>query len=66
MDIFATAIGFFHWVGASHYLNLLLVGLTVRSGLEILSAHPKLYRRDHCTPGTGNSPKRASRPGGCV
>lgn len=35
------ALGFLHWIGISHYLNLLLVGFTVRSGLEIPSAHPK-------------------------
>ena len=29
------AFGFFHWIGISHYLNLLLVGFMVRSGLEI-------------------------------
>ena len=47
---FADALGFFHWIGISHYLNLLLVGFMVRSGLEILSAHPKLYWRDDCQP----------------
>ena len=51
MHFLARAFGFFHWIGISHYLNLLLVGFMVRSGLEILSAHPKLYWRDDCTPG---------------
>jgi len=50
VTLFAEALGFFHWVGISHYLNLLLVGFMVRSGLEILSAHPKLYWRDDCRP----------------
>ncbi|RKH48862.1 oxidoreductase [Corallococcus interemptor] len=52
MNPFAQAFGFLHWIGISHYLNLLLVGFMVRSGLEILSAHPKLYWRDDCNPGS--------------
>jgi len=52
MRQFSEALGFFHWIGISHYLNLLLVGFMVRSGLEILSAHPKLYWEDGCRPGT--------------
>ncbi len=52
MNPFAQAFGFFHWIGISHYLNLLFIGFMVRSGLEILSAHPKLYWNDGCQPGT--------------
>jgi DMSO/TMAO reductase YedYZ molybdopterin-dependent catalytic subunit len=52
MNPLVRAFGFFHWIGISHYLNLLLVGFMVRSGLEILSAHPKLYWRDDCRPGS--------------
>src|SRR6476620_3226533 len=37
---------------ATHFLNLLFLSLLVRSGFEILSAHPKLYWNDDCTPGT--------------
>jgi sulfoxide reductase catalytic subunit YedY len=46
----ANAFGFFHWVGISHYVNLLFVGFLIRSGLQILSAHPKLYWNDACRP----------------
>lgn len=52
MHWLANAFGFFHWVGISHYVNLLLVGFLIRSGLQILSAHPKLYWNDHCRPGS--------------
>lgn len=52
MHTFAKALGFFHWIGISHYLNLLLVGFLVRSGIEILSAHPKLYWNDASRPGS--------------
>ena len=52
MHLVTEALGFFHWIGISHYLNLLFVGFMVRSGLEIMSAHPKLYWRDDCRPGS--------------
>src|SRR5680860_823072 len=40
------------WLRATHVLNILFLSLLVRSGLEILSAHPKLYWNDHCAPGS--------------
>jgi sulfoxide reductase catalytic subunit YedY len=40
------------WLRALHFCNLLFVTLLIRSGLEILSAHPKLYWNDNCLPGT--------------
>jgi DMSO/TMAO reductase YedYZ molybdopterin-dependent catalytic subunit/thiosulfate reductase cytochrome b subunit len=40
------------WLRATHFLNLLFLSLLVRSGFEILSAHPKLYWNDNCTPGS--------------
>jgi sulfoxide reductase catalytic subunit YedY len=46
-----TGLDFPAWLRALHYLNLLLISLLIRSGLEILSAHPKLYLRDDCPPG---------------
>ena len=52
MHWLADAFGFFHWVGISHFVNLLFVGFLIRSGLQILSAHPKLYWNDHCRPGS--------------
>jgi DMSO/TMAO reductase YedYZ molybdopterin-dependent catalytic subunit len=50
MQVLAQVFGFFHWVGISHYINLLFVGFLIRSGLQILSAHPKLYWNDACRP----------------
>lgn len=52
MDALASVIGFFSWFGISHYFNLLFVGFMIRSGIEILSAHPKLYFDDASQPGT--------------
>ena len=40
------------WLRAAHFFNFLFLSLLVRSGLEILSAHPRLYWNDHCTPGS--------------
>lgn len=40
------------WLRAAHFFNFLFLSLLVRSGLEILSAHPRLYWNDNCTPGS--------------
>jgi len=40
------------WLRLTHYVNLLFVGLLIRSGVEILGAHPRLYWHDGCTPNT--------------
>src|SRR4051812_15209723 len=40
-----------HFVGVTHFLNLLLMAFLVRSGLEILASYPRLYFRDSCEPG---------------
>jgi DMSO/TMAO reductase YedYZ molybdopterin-dependent catalytic subunit/thiosulfate reductase cytochrome b subunit len=45
-------IGFPIWLRVTHYVNLILLVLLVRSGLQILVDHPRLYWNVHCTPGT--------------
>ncbi len=40
-----------YFVGITHFLGVLLLTFLVRSGLEILSACPKLWARDDCEPG---------------
>ena len=40
------------WLRITHWLNFLFLSLLVRSGLEILSAHPKLYWNDDCDLGS--------------
>ncbi len=45
-----TELGFPAWLRATHYLNILFLTLLMRSGLEVLSAHPKLYWKDSCLP----------------
>jgi thiosulfate reductase cytochrome b subunit len=48
----ATDLGFPWWLQVSHLVNFLFLGLLVRSGWEILAAHPRLYWRNDCGPGT--------------
>src|SRR5690348_16474689 len=44
--------GFPAWLRITHYVNFLLIVLLVRSGLQILMDHPRLYWNVHCTPDT--------------
>ena len=44
--------GFPAWLRITHYVNFLFVILLIRSGLQILMDHPRLYGNVHCTPGT--------------
>ena len=39
------------WVGIQHWFNLLLLVFIMRSGLQILSDHPRLYWTRRSTPG---------------
>jgi len=39
------------WVGVLHFLNLFLLIFIIRSGVQILSDHPRLYWTRHSTPG---------------
>jgi methionine sulfoxide reductase catalytic subunit len=45
------SLGFPIWLRISHYINLLFIGLLIRSGIQILAAHPRLYWNDNSTPG---------------
>jgi methionine sulfoxide reductase catalytic subunit len=44
--------GFPAWLCLTHYVNFLFLILLIRSGLQILMDHPRLYWNVHCTPGT--------------
>jgi thiosulfate reductase cytochrome b subunit len=44
--------GFPAWLRVTHYVNFLFLVLLVRSGLQVLVDHPRLYWNVHCTPGT--------------
>lgn len=39
------------WVVITHFLNIFFMLLLFRSGIEVLSAFPKLYWHDDCPPG---------------
>jgi methionine sulfoxide reductase catalytic subunit len=51
-DDHAEPFGFPSWLRVTHYVNFLFLVLLVRSGLQILMDHPRLYWSVHCTPGT--------------
>jgi sulfoxide reductase catalytic subunit YedY len=38
------------WLRVDHWLNLLFVTLIIRSGIEILATHPKLYWNGRASP----------------
>jgi DMSO/TMAO reductase YedYZ molybdopterin-dependent catalytic subunit/thiosulfate reductase cytochrome b subunit len=40
------------WLRIEHWVNVLFVTLLIRSGIEILGTHPKLYWRNDSKPGT--------------
>ncbi|HEY5303311.1 MAG TPA: molybdopterin-dependent oxidoreductase [Acidimicrobiales bacterium] len=43
--------GFPIWVDVQHFFNFFLMVFIIRSGLQILSDHPRLYWTRHSTPG---------------
>ena len=46
------SIDFPFWLRFAHFINLIFITLLIRSGIEILSALPKLYFNDDARPGT--------------
>ena len=48
----AEPYGFPAWLRITHYISFLFLVLLIRSGLQILMDHPRLYWKVHCTPGT--------------
>ncbi len=44
--------GFPAWLRITHFVNFLFLILLIRSGLQVLADHPRLYSNIHCTPGT--------------
>src|SRR5436190_2802237 len=51
IHIIFASLGFPICLRITHYINLLFIGLLIRSGIQILAAHPRLYWDDNCTPG---------------
>ncbi len=47
----AANAGFPPWVGWQHFVNLFLLIFIIRSGVQILTDHPRLYWTRHSTPG---------------
>ena len=51
-DSESPAVGFPGWIRLTHFVNFFFLILLVRSGLQILIDHPRLYWNVHSTPGT--------------
>ena len=45
-------LGFPFWLRAAHFINLFCMFLLIRSGIQILADHPKLYWNDDAKDGT--------------
>jgi sulfoxide reductase catalytic subunit YedY len=52
MDVNTYDLGFPIWLRINHFINLFCIFFLMRSGLQILADHPKLYWNDHCRPGS--------------
>ena len=50
MHIVVASLGFPLWLRLTHFINLLFIGLLIRSGIQILAAHPRLYWNDSSDP----------------
>jgi methionine sulfoxide reductase catalytic subunit len=44
--------GFPSWLRLQHFLNLFFMVFIIRSGVQVLADHPRLYWKRDCTPGT--------------
>jgi methionine sulfoxide reductase catalytic subunit len=45
-------LGFPLWIRLTHFFNFLFITLLIRSGIEIIGAHPKFYWSDDALPGS--------------
>jgi DMSO/TMAO reductase YedYZ molybdopterin-dependent catalytic subunit/thiosulfate reductase cytochrome b subunit len=54
MGVLAIATGDYFplWIRLTHFFNFLFITLLIRSGIEIIGAHPKFYWNDDCLPGS--------------
>lgn len=40
------------WIRVTHFINIIFISFLIRSGMEILATHPKLYWNDDSRPGS--------------
>lgn len=50
MHLALASLGFPVWLRLSHYINILFIGLVIRSGIQIIGAHPRFYWNNSCQP----------------
>ncbi|MEO9190543.1 MAG: hypothetical protein ABI224_11175, partial [Acetobacteraceae bacterium] len=48
----AVHAGYPLWLRVEHFLNMFFMFFIIRSGIQILADHPRLYWNRNCTPGT--------------
>lgn len=56
--------GFPAWLRLQHFLNILFMAFIVRSGIQVLADHPRLYWKRDCTPAPTGSAFRRPFPWG--
>ena len=44
--------GYPWWLRVEHLVNIIFMTFLIRSGIEILGTHPKLYWNEHSRPGS--------------
>ncbi|GCE47126.1 DMSO/TMAO reductase YedYZ molybdopterin-dependent catalytic subunit [Thermosporothrix hazakensis] len=52
ISVILAAVSFPAWLRITHFINILFIGLLMRSGIQILAAHPRLYWNIACKPGS--------------
>lgn len=50
MPVVIASLAFPLWLRLDHYINILFIGLMIRSGIQILGAHPRLYWSNRSEP----------------
>lgn len=50
MHVVLASLSFPLWLRLTHFVNLLFIGLLIRSGIQILAAHPRLYWNNSSNP----------------
>src|SRR5947209_2047618 len=50
MPVVIASLEFPLWLRLDHYINILFIGLMIRSGIQILGAHPRLYWSNRSEP----------------
>lgn len=50
VHLLLAALGFPLWLRITHYINIIFMGLLIRSGIQIIGAHPRFYWQNGSKP----------------